>query len=168
MIVLQKADKEIKSEKRRLQSDLNKAKYRYNEVLKFYTNLYEDNVNGKISDEMFITMSKNYENEQRELKEKIKASEQILKQTEENKNNVDKFINAVRKFMETETLSAPLLKELIDRIEVYHAEGKGKNKTQRIVIHYRFIGHIDIPYDESHESYTDSVRQGVDVKYISA
>ena len=167
-ILCKKADKEIESEKRRLQSDLNKAKYRLQEVLKIYSRLYEDNVNGKISDEMFITMSKNYEDEQRKLKEKIKESEKTLAQSEEKKNGIDQFINAIREFMKIETLSAPLLKTLIDRIEVFHVEGKGKNKTQKIVIHYRFIGHIDIPYNESHESYTDSVRQGVDVKYISA
>ena len=46
--------------------------------------------------------------------------------------------------MEMDTLTAPLLKELIDRIEVSEVQGKGKNRTQRIVIHYRFAGYIDL------------------------
>ncbi|MBQ2965279.1 MAG: DUF4368 domain-containing protein [Clostridia bacterium] len=29
--------------------------------------------------------------------------------------------------------------ELIDHSDVYEAEGKGKNKTQRVVIHYNFV-----------------------------
>ena len=49
--------------------------------------------------------------------------------------------------MEMDTLTAPLLKELIDRIEVSEVEGKGKNRTQRIVIHYRFAGYIDLERD---------------------
>lgn len=49
--------------------------------------------------------------------------------------------------MEMDKLTAPLLKELIDRIEVSEVEGKGKNRTQRIVIHYRFAGYIDLERD---------------------
>ena len=42
-------------------------------------------------------------------------------------------------------LTAPLLRELIDHINVFETEGTGKNRTQRIVIYYRFVGYIDIP-----------------------
>ena len=42
-------------------------------------------------------------------------------------------------------LTVPLLRELIDRIEVFETEGKGKNRTQRIVIYYRFVGYVEIP-----------------------
>ena len=44
------------------------------------------------------------------------------------------FTAAIRKFMEMETLTAPLLWELIDHIDVYETEGTGKNRTQRITI----------------------------------
>ena len=50
----------------------------------------------------------------------------------------DQFIHAIRKFMEMNTQTAPLLRELIDHIDVYETEGTGKNRTQRILIHYRF------------------------------
>jgi hypothetical protein len=43
------------------------------------------------------------------------------------------------------TLTAPLLGELIDRIDVYETEGTGRNRTQRVVIHYRFVGYIVLP-----------------------
>lgn len=36
-------------------------------------------------------------------------------------------------------------KILIDRIKVYEAEGTGKNRTQSIAIHYRFVGTIELP-----------------------
>ena len=42
-------------------------------------------------------------------------------------------------------LTAPLLRELIDHIEVYETQGVGKSRTQRITIYYRFVGYIDIP-----------------------
>ena len=43
--------------------------------------------------------------------------------------NKDQFIHAIRKFMEMQTLTAPLLRELIDHIDVYETEGTGKNRT---------------------------------------
>ena len=47
--------------------------------------------------------------------------------------------------MEMKKLTAPLLRELIDKITVYETEGVGKNRSQRIIIHYKFIGYIEIP-----------------------
>ncbi|MBQ4338515.1 MAG: DUF4368 domain-containing protein, partial [Clostridia bacterium] len=37
---------------------------------------------------------------------------------------------------------------LIDHIDVYETQGKGKNKTQRVVIYYRFVGYIELPTNE--------------------
>ena len=80
--------------------------------------------------------------------------------------NKDHFIAAVRKFMEMETLTPPLLRELIDHIDVYETQGTGKHRTQQITIFYRFVGYIDIPESPEDEPYTADTRQGVAVKYI--
>ena len=63
-----------------------------------------------------------------------------------------------------EQATAPLAKELIDHIDVYESEGKGKNKTQRIVIYYRFVGYIELP---DKIPIVNDTRQGVAVNYIS-
>ena len=81
------------------------------------------------------------------------------------KENKDQFIHAISKFMEMQTLTAPLLRELIDHIDVYETEGTGKNRTQRIMIHYKFVGVIDIP--DSSNNYTADTRKGVAVEYIT-
>ena len=81
------------------------------------------------------------------------------------KNN-EYFIRAVRRFMEMDTLTAPLLKELIDRIEVSEVQGKGKNRTQRIVIHYRFAGYIDLERDYLESNIVQDTRKGVAVEYV--
>ncbi len=59
--------------------------------------------------------------------------------------NKDRFIGAIRRFMEMQKLTAPLLWELIDEITVNETEGVGKNRSQRIMINYKFIGYIEIP-----------------------
>jgi hypothetical protein len=66
-----------------------------------------------------------------------------------------------------ETLTAPLLKELIERIDVYEVEGTGKNKTQRLMIQYKFVGCIDVPETSHRKYYEEETRKGVAVKYIT-
>ena len=61
--------------------------------------------------------------------------------------------------------SKPLLRELIDEITVYETEGVGKNRSQRIMIHYKFIGYIEIP--ECGSNYKADTRKGVAVEYIT-
>ena len=80
----------------------------------------------------------------------------------------DAFISAIRKFMQMDTLTAPLLQELVDHIEVYETEGVGKKRTQRIVIYYRFVGYIEIPEVPRvlRDNYIADTRQGVAVEYI--
>ena len=77
----------------------------------------------------------------------------------------DQLIHAIRKFMEMQTLTVPLLRELIDHIDVYETEGTGKNRTQRIMIHYKFVGVIEIPDDR--DNYTADTRKGVAVEYVT-
>ena len=70
------------------------------------------------------------------------------------------------KFMEMKTITAPLIRELIDHIEVHETEGEGKNKIQRIVIFYRFVGYIEIPEMALNQEITKETRQGVAISYI--
>ncbi len=77
----------------------------------------------------------------------------------------DKFVHAIRRFMEMKMLTKNLLTELIDRTEVHETEGVGKNRTQRVVIYYRFVGYLKIP--EVATRFSEDTRQGVSVEYIS-
>ena len=47
--------------------------------------------------------------------------------------------------MEMKTVTAEILHELIEKIEVHQIVGTGKSRVQQIVIHYRFVGCIEIP-----------------------
>ena len=75
-------------------------------------------------------------------------------------------MGAIRSFLEMQTLTPALLRELIDHIDVYETEGKGKNRTQRIVIHYRFVNVIDLPKQVPSDNLKLDLRQGVAVEYI--
>ena len=80
------------------------------------------------------------------LKDRISNFENKPNKLHLAKNN-DFFIKAVRRFMDMDTLTAPLLKELISIIDVSEVQGKGKNRIQRVVIHYRFVGYPEMEQD---------------------
>ena len=64
-------------------------------------------------------------------------------------------------------MTAPLLLELIDHIDVFETEGTGKNRTQRIVIYYRFVEYLEIPEVSRRQRTKDDTRKGVAVEYLT-
>ena len=78
----------------------------------------------------------------------------------------DDFLRAIHKFMEMQTLTPILLRELIEKIEVFPVEGKGKDRTQRIIIYYRFVGRLDIPGIIQRPHFILDSRQGVAIEYL--
>ena len=82
-----------------------------------------------------MQLSHKYEVERMELKSKITALRKKLSESGKQQQQRESFILAVRRFMQMDYLTAPLLRELIDHIDVFETEGTGKNRTQRIVIY---------------------------------
>ena len=166
-ILAQKSSAELMKEQKRNEGELQKAIVRNDTVSRLYEKLYEDNATGKISDEWFMQLSHKYEVERMELKAKIADLRNKLIQSDEQQKDRENFTAAVRKFMQMEHLTAPLLRELIDHIDVFETQGVGKNRTQRIVIYYRFVGYIELPEVSHYDNYKADTRKGVAVEYVS-
>ena len=163
-----KANADSIREKKLIEVELQKAIVRNERVASLYEKLYEDNAEGKVTDEWFMQLSHKYEVERMELKAKIAENKERLRRLAENNRNKENFISAVRKFMEMKELTPALLHELIERIEVYETEGTGKNRTQRIMIYYRFVGYIEISGGDRKRTHTANTRKGVAVQYLTA
>ena len=161
-----KTNKSILNQQKFLESSIDKATARTKEVAVMYEKLFEKHINGIVNEESFMQLSQKYEAERDELKVKIRQYRDELSEIENLRTSKEQFTLAVRKFMQMETLTPALLNELIEKIEVYSIEGKGKNKTQKIIIHYRFVGVIDNPVKE--ENIVLEARQGVAVEYLTA
>ena len=126
---------------KRKQETLEKADLRINELDRIISKLYEDNVLGKLSDERFIKMSRDFEQEQKDLKNSAEILRDELKRREAQKTSVKDFIKVVKKYTDLKELNAAVLREFIDRIEVSQADKK--SKTREITIVYNFIGAFD-------------------------
>ena len=161
-----KSNKDSMAERKAAESALAAATARSQELLRLYGRVYEDNVNGKVTDDWFMRLSHKYEVEQEELKKQMFDLKNKLDRLNTAQNSSGSFIRAIRKFMTMQTLTPIVLQELIDKIEVFPIEGTGKNRTQRLVIHYRFVGCIDLPSIIPKHTYKLDSRQGVAIEYL--
>lgn len=129
----------------RKQRELDALTARDRELDMLFERLYEDNVAGKIDDARFAKMSKRYEQEQGENAKKIKALRLELKKDESKRMDIDDFLETVRRYTDAATITKRMVAELIDHIEVYHAEKQDGVTNQRVVIYYNCIGAFDVP-----------------------
>ena len=110
-----------------------------------FERIYEDNVSGKLSDDRFAKMSRRYEDEQKELAEKIKKLRSEIEKQSSRSMTTDMFIGLVRKYTRARKLTPRMLNELIEKIEVFNAEKIDGVWEQQLRIHYNCVGTIEIP-----------------------
>ena len=149
------------------QKDLNALIARDKELDMLFGRMYEDNVAGKIDDARFAKMSKQYTEEQSEVLERIKVLKRELDAMTDKAVTTDAFVKTVRKYTRAKTLTEQMLNELIEKIEVYHAERENGVNKQRVRIHYTCVGSIEIPdYPKLPKTeVTVNTRQGVATTY---
>lgn len=159
--------KVVENDRARKQRELDGLLARDKELDRLFERLYEDNVSGKIDDARFAKMSKRYEQEQGENAKRIKALRLELKKAEGRQMDVDQFLETVRRYTNVTAITQRMVTELIDHIDVYHAEQDAMGKTQRIVIHYNCIGAFEVPDRRKIQSaeITMKTRKGVAVSY---
>ena len=135
-----------------------------------FERIYEDNVSGKLSDDRFAKMSRRYEDEQKELAEKIKKLRSEIEKQSSQAMTTDMFISLVRKYTRARKLTPRMLNELVEKIEVYNAEKIDGVCEQRLRIHYNCVGEITIPkmLPLPIPDVTVNTRKGVFVNYTPA
>lgn len=133
---------------------------------KQYKAMFEKHMNGELDEKHFNLLTVQYDEEEAALKSQYASLSDKLQNAEAEMLSQERFLKAVRKFMEMETLTAPMLKELIDKIEVFAVQGTEKNLTQRIVIHYKFVGNFTLP-KQNGDNYKRDSRKGVAVEYLT-
>ena len=142
--IQQAADQSLREQNKELaqkKDDLSRSQKRIAELDVIIKRLYEDNISGKLSDERFIKLSHDYELEQMNLTNIVETLRQEIRKQEQQKVNVKQFIAVVRKYTDMQQLTASVLREFIDHIEVSQTDKQ--TKTRKIKIVYNFIGAFD-------------------------
>ena len=133
------------TERRLKEKELKSLLARDDELDGLFERIYEDNVSGKLSDDRFAKMSRRYEEEQKELSEKIKKLRSEIEKQSSRATSTDMFVSIVRKYTRARKLTPRMLNELVEKIEVYNAEKIDGEWVQRLRIHYSCVGEMNIP-----------------------
>lgn len=148
MALMKKSKTEQEREFKTARISLEQAQARILKLDGFIQHLYEDNVEGKISDERFAKMSASYETEQSELKERVTQLQSLLAAVHKINANAERFLRIVRKHTDVQELSAEVIREFVYRIEVSKPERFLGDRIQRIKIVWNCIGEFSIPIKE--------------------
>ena len=157
------------TERRLKEKELKSLLARDDELDGLFERIYEDNVSGKLSDDRFAKMSRRYEEEQKELSEKIKKLRSEIEKQSSRATLTDMFVSIVRKYTRARKLTPRMLNELIEKIEVFNAEKIDGEWVQRLRIHYNCVGEMNIPNEPalSIPAVTVNTRKGVFVSYTT-
>ena len=126
--------------------EFDESERRIKELDRIIQRVYEDNLNGKISDERFKKMAQAYEDEQAELTEKVKVLRRELETAKEQSDGTDKFLRLVRKYTEITELTPEIVRMFIEKIIVHEKERVDGKQRQIVEIIYNCVGAI--PYSE--------------------
>ena len=157
------------TERRLKEKELKSLLARDDELDGLFERIYEDNVSGKLSDDRFAKMSRRYEEEQKELSEKIKKLRTEIEKQSSRATSTDMFVSIVRKYTRARKLTPRMLNELVEKIEVYNAEKIDGEWVQRLRIHYNCVGEMNIPNEPALPipAVTVNTRKGVFVSYTT-
>lgn len=129
--------------------ELEQSQARISKLDDIIQRLYEDNIEGKISDERFAKMTANYEAEQHTLESRVAELKSAMTEEKESALGVDHFLGLVRKYTDIQELTAEILREFVEKVYVYKAERIEGRRVQRIKIVYNCIGEFDSPVSTS-------------------
>jgi hypothetical protein len=134
---------------RTLKQKIEKSRKQIQELDRLFSRIYEDNAQGKLSDERYARMSTAYESEQKELLAAVESDEQTVRDMEQERIDLHQFLNAMRECTDTKELTPTLVNTLIKRIEVHNSSvDENGVKHVPVDIHFTAVGIINIPDTE--------------------
>ena len=142
--VLSKTKSEVASTLHRNRIELQQVMERIDKLDSSIQHLYEDNLDGKISDERFMKLALNYEKEQKELEEKRYNIENNIADETDSAQNAERFMKIVRRYDEIDELTAELIREFVEKIMISKRDKIDEAKSQRVHIIWNFIGEFDL------------------------
>ena len=144
-LVVDEHYKQIQLQQRRNQELLQSALMREKEVDHLYERLFEEKILGNLTEDRFKKLSYKYEDEQSELKQRIKHLKTVVAEEQRHEMNADGFLHLVRKYTDICELTPEILSAFIDKIVVHHREQIFGETVQKVEIYYKMIGYVELP-----------------------
>lgn len=141
--IIEKIEVEKIDEGKELSNKLELKKNQLAELDRSYEQLYEDRLEGNITERNFNLMNVSISKKQDKLIEEIKVLEGDIEVSFETEDNYKKFINNISKYAKIKSLNRYILNQIIDKIYVYDKEEIDGQISQKVEIHYKFIGKLN-------------------------
>ena len=121
------------------------AEKRITALDKIIQNLYEDKVEGKISEERYMKMSDNYETEQKALTERLNYLKVEIEKAKTQYDNINRFMAIVKKYSDFDEITPEILRAFVDKVIVHEKVKVNGRYVHTIEIIYNFVEAIDLP-----------------------
>ncbi|KGF31590.1 recombinase [Peptoniphilus lacrimalis DNF00528] len=141
--ILEKIEVEKIDEGKELSNKLELKKNQLAELDRSYEQLYEDRLEGNITERNFNLMNVSISKKQDKLIEEIKVLEGDIEVSFETEDNYKKFMDNISKYAKIKSLNRYILNQIIDKIYVYDKEEIDGQISQKVEIHYKFIGKLN-------------------------
>lgn len=132
---------------REMQKELNAKRKRIAQTQKrvdeldvLFRKVYEDNANGKLTDERFIQLSSGYDLEQKTLREMITVLENEIDQQEQQTTQVEEFIAKCKRYSSLDKLTPAVLNDLVSKVFVEAPDKSTGKRRQGIHVSYNLVG----------------------------
>ncbi len=127
---------------------LNKDRKRIAELDTIIKKLYESFAVGRISEERFDSLFKEYEDEQKALTASVSETEAQVSAFAEDTDRAKQFLALAKKYTDFSELTTQMLNEFVDKIIVHAPEKVDGDRVQEIEIYLKFIGRFELPIPE--------------------
>ena len=141
--IIEKIEVEKIDEGKELSNKLELKKNQLAELDRSYEQLYEDRLEGNITERNFNLMNVSISKKQDKLIEESKVLEGDIEVSFETEDNYKKFMNNISKYAKIKSLNRYILNQIIDKIYVYDKEEIDGQISQKVEIHYKFIGKLN-------------------------
>ena len=146
-LVTKHTEKEMNRLMRDSTRELTQVKDRIRKLDSLIQRLYEDRMDGTISDDRFGRMTQAYEEEQHQLEVRARELEKAMAIAHDQRFNADSFLGMVRKYTDITELTAEIIRCFVEKIVVMQPEKTPgtRKKKQTLIIYWNFIGAVKIP-----------------------
>ena len=169
MYMIAKKNKAMqKAEFEQLKKTVSNSKVRLGELDKLMAKLYEDNVLGRVTDDFFQMMMKNYEREQKELTMAVANGEQVLQSSEQKSADTRLLIRTFREMTDIKELTPIIVNKLIERIEVHNNDKSSGHCYVKVDVYFTGVGMISIPSEEELLAMMEDIRKNPEEYRLAA
>ncbi len=158
-MLARKNDAMRQQERKRLERVIERGTRRISEIDKLIEAAFERNVLGKLEDDRYERMVKNYAQEQRELIAEVQESKVVLQKAEQQVVDLRLLLRTLRELTEVKDLTPTLVNSLIERIEVHNNDKSSGHCYVKVDIYFTAAGMIDIPTEEEILAMMEEIRE---------